>query len=67
MTQQLDHRVVTITKGIRGYFAVVMNVYEDGWAEPEVTGFFSAEYPTHPELLDEAKEMAYIYKCHFLM
>jgi hypothetical protein len=58
---------VTITSGMRGYFAVLMtwteydNCRDDGFYEPENTGFGS--YKTYAEAVPEARSWAEAEGC----
>jgi hypothetical protein len=47
---------VTVTSGMRGYFAVLMTCAEDGYWEPEQTGIGS--YRTPDEAWREAQDWA---------
>ena len=51
---------ITITHGMRGYFAVHMTWSDElgGFYEPEQTGLGSYHAPDAPALLEEAKEWA---------
>lgn len=51
---------ITVTHGMRGYFAVHLTWNPDlgGFYEPEQTGLGSYHAPDAPALLEEAKEWA---------
>ncbi len=52
----LPHSYITITQGMRGYFAVLLCWNDEGFHEPYTTGFGS--YATREEAIPEAKQWA---------
>lgn len=58
LERKIDDRIgfVTVTQGLRGYFAVHMVATEEGWPEPEQSGFGS--YKSPGEAAVEAKQWA---------
>lgn len=56
MTTKATRNYVTVTSGLRGFFAVIVSVDEDGFEEPWITSPLS--FDTYDRAADDARRWA---------